>query len=283
MTRVVERTDRGGGKPGIVRVQTLGHNQRGEVVLQYERKIMVGPAPAVPGSALAGQAAGPSEAPASGAPTAFPWQDSPVVDLGELSPQGDPSLTGSGTYLEDFEPGDVIAHANGRTITDEHVALTYKVGNTHPLHFDRVYSKGLTGAMSGEPIVYGGLVFAWLEGLASRDVSENAVWELGFTEGYHTQPAVSGDTVAAVSRVLAVEPSPVYGDDLGIVTFQLVGVKGLSSSAAVKTYGADLFLKENDKKDKGKDKIAAKIFEIERRLLVKRRPRSGSRGAGTGP
>ena len=71
----------------------------------------------------------------------------------------------------------------------------------------------------------------------------------------------------------AVEPSPLLGDDLGVVTFQLVGVKGLSSTAAVKTYGADLFLKENDKKDRGKEKIAAKIFEIERRLLVKRRPR----------
>jgi 2-methylfumaryl-CoA hydratase len=87
---------------------------------------------------------------------------------------------------------------------------TYLVGNTHPLHFDRVYSTGLSGKMSGEPIVYGGLVFAWLEGLASRDVSENALWELGFTEGYHTQPAVSGDTVAALSRVVATEAPAEY-------------------------------------------------------------------------
>ena len=50
--------------------------------------------------------------------------------------------------------------------------------------------------MSGDPIVYGGLVFAWLDGLASRDVSEHAVG-LGFTEGYHTQPAIAGDTVGA--------------------------------------------------------------------------------------
>jgi len=271
MTRVVDRHDRGGGKPGIVRVQTLGINQRGEVVLQYERKIMVGPEPRAAASAPA-QAA--PQGAGGAAATPFPWDDAAAVDLGELRPRGaDPSLSGANTYFEDFEPGNVIVHANGRTITDEHVALTYKVGNTHPLHFDRVYSKGLTGAMSGEPIVYGGLVFAWLEGLASRDVSENAVWELGFTEGYHTQPAVSGDTVAAVSRVLAAEPAPVLGDDLGIVTFQLVGVKGLSAAAAVETHGADLFVKENDKKDKGKDKIAAKIFEIERRLLIKRRPK----------
>jgi len=67
----------------------------------------------------------------------------------------------------------------------------------------------------------------------------------------------------------------VAGGGLGVVTFQLVGVKGISAKAAVETYGADLFVKENDKKDRGKEKIPAKIFEIERRLLVKRRPRRG--------
>ena len=41
---------------------------------------------------------------------------------------------------------------------------------TLPLHFDRVFSSGLSGKMSGDPIVYGGLVFAWLDGLASRDI-----------------------------------------------------------------------------------------------------------------
>ena len=55
-----------------------------------------------------------------------------------------------------------------------------------------MYSAARSGAMSGEPIVYGGLVFAWLAGLASRDTSENALWDLGYTEGYHTQPTVGG-------------------------------------------------------------------------------------------
>jgi len=269
MTRVMDRHERGSGKPGIVRIRTLGVNQRDEVVLQYERKIMVAPDL---GPAAAPAAAGPEEARA-----AFPWVDEGSVDLGDLRLHAiDRSLTGRDTYFEDFEAGDIIAHANGRTITEEHLALTYKVGNTHPLHFDRVYSKGLSGAMSGEPIVFGGLVFAWLEGLASRDATENAVWEIGFTEGYHTQPAVAGDTVAAVSRVLGAEAvAGVAGGGLGVVTFQLVGVKGISAKAAVETYGADLFVKENDKKDRGKEKIPAKIFEIERRLLVKRRPRRG--------
>lgn len=259
-TKVMDRKARGEDKPGIVLIRTLGLNQHNQVVLQYERKIMVG----YRGDRL-------PTTPAPTTPVEFPWVEHPVVDLPITGGNYPAQLTGPNTYFEDFALGDLIVHANGRTITDEHMAWTYLVGNTHPLHFDRVYSTGLSGKMSGEPIVYGGLVFAWLEGLASRDVSENALWELGFTEGYHTQPAVSGDTVAALSRVVATETLP-NTDTAGIVTFQFIGVKNISAAAALETYGADLFIKENDKQKLSKDKLSSKIFEIERRLLIKRRP-----------
>ncbi len=259
-TKVIDRKARGEDKPGIVLIRTLGVNQHHQVVLQYERKIMVG----YRGDRL-------PTTPAPTTPVEFPWVEHPVAEL-PINAGGYPSqLTGPNTYFEDFSLGDLIVHANGRTITDEHMAWTYLVGNTHPLHFDRVYSTGLSGKMSGEPIVYGGLVFAWLEGLASRDVSENALWELGFTEGYHTQPAVSGDTVAALSRVVATETLP-NSDAAGIVTFQFIGVKNISAAAALETYGADLFIKENDKQKLSKEKLSSKIFEIERRLLIKRHP-----------
>jgi 2-methylfumaryl-CoA hydratase len=259
-TKVMDRKARGEDKPGIVLIRTLGINQHNQVVLQYERKIMVG----YRGDRL-------PTTPAPTTPVEFPWVEHPVVELPITGGHYPAQLTGPNTYFEDFSLGDLIVHANGRTITDEHMAWTYLVGNTHPLHFDRVYSTGLSGKMSGEPIVYGGLVFAWLEGLASRDVSENALWELGFTEGYHTQPAVSGDTVAALSRVVATETLP-NNDSAGIVTFQFIGVKNISASTALETYGADLFIKENDKQKLSKEKLSSKIFEIERRLLIKRRP-----------
>jgi len=259
-TKVIDRKARGEDKPGIVLIRTLGLNQHHQLVLQYERKIMVG----YRGDRL-------PTTPAPTTPVEFPWVEHPVVELPINGGGYRSQLTGPNTYFEDFSLGDLIVHANGRTITDEHMAWTYLVGNTHPLHFDRVYSTGLSGKMSGEPIVYGGLVFAWLEGLASRDVSENALWELGFTEGYHTQPAVSGDTVAALSRVVATEVLP-NNDATGIVTFQFIGVKNISAAAALETYGADLFIKENDKQKLSKEKISSKIFEIERRLLIKRRP-----------
>jgi len=258
-TKVLARKDRGADKPGIAQIRTVSVNQNDEVVLQYERKIFV----AWRGDRL-------PTTPAAEVHVAFPSEDAPRVQL----PLGDsrfaPGLTGPNTYVEDFTPGDIIVHANGRTITEEHMALTYLVGNSHPLHFDRVFSSGLSGKMSGDPIVYGGLVFAWLDGLASRDVSENAVWELGFTEGYHTQPAIAGDTVGALTRILAVEDAPGL-DDFAIVTMQLIGVKNISAAAALEKHGTDLFIKEDSKRALGKEKITDKIFEIERRLLIKRR------------
>jgi 2-methylfumaryl-CoA hydratase len=82
---------------------------------------------------------------------------------------------------------------------------------------------------------------------------------------------VSGDTVACLSRVLAAEDAPGI-PGAGIVTFQFIGVSGISAANALETYGADLFVKENNKKKLGMEKIGSKIFEIERRLLIKRRP-----------
>ena len=259
-TKVLERKDRGPEKPGITLIRTVGVNQDDEVVLQYERKIMVG----WRGDRL-------PTTPAPEITADFPGDISPRVELPLSGGSVAAGLTGPNTYFEDFQPGDIIVHANGRTITEEHMALTYMVGNSHPLHFDRVFSSGLSGKMSGDPIVYGGLVFAWLEGLASRDVSENAVWELGFTEGYHTQPAFAGDTIGALSRVLSVEDAP-GTDGYGVLTLQLIGVKNISAAAALQQHGADLFVKEDSKRALGKDKITDKIFEIERRLLLKRRP-----------
>jgi 2-methylfumaryl-CoA hydratase len=265
LTRVIERKTRGAGKPGIVTIQTLGLNQNDQVVLQYRRKIMVAERGDRPATT-------PLPASAQGDITTFPWVEEAEVGLPNF-PQVWPSgLTGPNTFFEDFLVGEVIVHANGRTITDEHLPLTYAVGNTHPLHFDRIFSSGLSGKMSGDPIVYGGLAFAWLEGLASRDVSENSVWDLGFTEGYHTQPTVGGDTLASLSRVLAAEDAPgELAAKFGVVSFQLIGVKNIIAANALARYGEDLFIKENDKKEIGKEKIEQKIFEVERRLLIRKR------------
>ena len=263
-TKVLKIDDKGADKPGIVHVRTLCLNQNNDLVLQYERKIMVFHANGKPlGN---GKPGNPS--------SFFPAQDKPVLKLPALMyPKDFRELTWESTYFDSFKAGQIYLHSNGRTITDEHFAWTYRVGNTHPLHYDKLYSKSLTGAMSGEPIVYGGLVFAWLIGMASRDISENMLWDLGYTEGYHTAPSISGDTVTSISRILSVEDmGDKYGIPAGEVHLQFIGLKNIKSSEAYEKYGIDLFSKENDKKKLGKEKIPEKIFEIERKLIIKKKP-----------
>jgi 2-methylfumaryl-CoA hydratase len=290
MTRVVDRKDRGVDKPGIITVETLAQNQDGRVVVQYRRKIMVprkGTDPIVdpPTHAEAvegGELGEANENPAT--ESAFPWKTTPKLHVPFVAGVSGWGLTSEGSCFSAFAPHQVWLHGNGRTVTDEHFGWTYQVMNTHPLHYDRLYSSGRSGPMSGEPIVYGGLVFAWLLGLASRDVGENVVAELGFHAGFHTQPTVAGDTLYALTRVLAVEdfPSgpagveagaePLLNAELGVVRMQLVGLKNLKPRAALDRYGADIFVAEDDKKRLGKEKIPEKVFEIERSVVVRRRP-----------
>ncbi len=254
LTKVIEKRERG-DKPGIVTIRTVAMNQKNEVVCRYNRKIMVAPG-------------GKKSEPTTIMGEKFPDDGRGAMNCAPTNKGPYPkNLTGTRTYFENFTVGEIIVHPNGRTITDEHVGWTYRLLNTHPLHYDKVYTKNAKLSGTGETVVYGGLVFAWLCGLASRDTSENILWDLGYTEGYHTQPAYTGDTVYAMSRVLAKEAD-------GIIQFQLIGVKNLGGKEALQKYGTDLFLKENGKKDMGKEKIPEKIFEIERQLLVKKRGNS---------
>jgi 2-methylfumaryl-CoA hydratase len=71
-TKVVDRKARGEDKPGIVLIRTLGVNQHNQVVLQYERKIMVG----YRGDRL-------PTTPAPTTPVEFPWVEHPVVDIAD--------------------------------------------------------------------------------------------------------------------------------------------------------------------------------------------------------
>lgn len=297
-TRIVDRKDRGVGKPGIITVETLAENQEGRVVIQYRRKIMVprrGDGPIEDNTEVGGmggmggvgagieagqfgEAGGADEA-SDRAAASFNWKTTPKLHLPFVGGVSGWGLTSERSCVSAFKAGQVWVHANGRTVTDEHFGWTYQVMNTHPLHYDRMYSQGRSGKMSGEPIVYGGLVFAWLLGLASRDMSENAVAELGFHAGFHTQPTVAGDTLYALSRVLSVEPFPQadgegagVAAELGVVRVQLIGVKNLRSDAALDKYGAELFIAEDDKKRLGKEKIPEKVFEIERSLVVRVNP-----------
>ena len=68
------------------------------------------------------------------------------------------SLTGSGNYFEDFEVGQVIRHARGKTITElENVNITNMVMNTAQGHFN---VDQMSKTPLGKILCYGGVSFS---------------------------------------------------------------------------------------------------------------------------
>ena len=113
-------------------------------------------------------------------------------------------LTRGDNLYEDFTVGDVILHPRGRTVGDEHMALTNIVLNTAQLHFNQAMCDADPKTYyGGKRIVYGGVVFAFVSGLASEETAENAVAELSYDEGRHTNPVFAGDTLFAESTILS--------------------------------------------------------------------------------
>jgi len=152
-------------------------------------------------------------------------------------------VTRDDNYFEDFAVGDVLVHPRGRTLGDsEHMMITNFVLNTAELHFNQaLVDKEPEIYFGGKRVVYGGIVFAFVVGLASEETSENAICDLGYDNGKHTNPVFAGDTLFAESTVLEKKPSD--RPDAGVVKFKLIG-----------------------KNQKGQQ-----VLEIEREVLVKRR------------
>ena len=246
------------GDRGVVHVRTSLLREDSTVVCRFERRALV----------RAGKLEGRPDAGYGPAPRT----DAAATD-------GDPRLPpelrdfvrvprrtrGFAGFAEDFAVGDVITHEAGRTVSEaEHMQLTDLVRNSHPLHFDEVYCKE-GASFAGTRVVYGGLVFAWVVSLTSRDTCGNVLWNLGFGQGAHPSGVVAGDTLFASSKVLKNEP---HDAATARVTFRLVGTKNVRGAKLLEK-GADLFTAELGKTE---GKVPEKVFEIDRTVLMRKRP-----------
>jgi len=105
-----------------------------------------------------------------------------------------------GRYYEDFAVGDTYKHWPGRTITAaDNTWFTLLTMNQHPIHFDEEYAKK---SEFGKPLVNSTLTLAIVVGMSVRDVSQNAVANLGWTDIAMPAPVFNGDTLYAESTVL---------------------------------------------------------------------------------
>jgi len=152
--------------------------------------------------------------------------------------------TGDHNYFEDFTEGDVIEHRRGKTVSEvDNVLLTNLVMNTAEAHFNE---DSMLETEFGERIVFGGINLAIVNGLASPDITENAIRELSYDDVRFTNPVYHGDTLYAESEVLEKRPSD-HREDAGIVTFRV----------------------------RGHNQDGDQVLEAAKTVLVKRRPAGG--------
>jgi 2-methylfumaryl-CoA hydratase len=248
------------GDRGVVHVRTSLVIDQKTTVCTFERKALVRRGAA--GERLEGR---PERAPAAKADVPPPGNTPRLPKALRDGVRVPARAAGFAGFARDFAEGDVILHDIGRTVGEsEHMQLTDLCRNSHPLHDDEVYCAD-GGSFAKTRVVYGGLVFAWVASLASRDTTGNVLWDLGFGEGAHPAGVIAGDTLFAASRVQKVEP---HDATTSRVTFRLVGTKN-KKPAALLDAGVDLFTPELGRKD---GKIAEKVFEIDRTVLMLNEP-----------
>lgn len=125
-----------------------------------------------------------------------------------------------GRFFEDFEVNAEYRHWPGRTITEaDNTWFTLLTMNTHPLHFDTHYA---AGTVFERPIVNSCLTFSIVAGMSVRDISQNAIANLGFEKIEIPAPLFNGDTMYASTVVLDKRVSR-SDPTRGIVTVKTTG------------------------------------------------------------
>ena len=196
---------------GNVWVATRGRNQRGEVVLEFTRWVMV----------RKRQPKKPS-----------PFLDSPVVPklpaqvgVDDLPPfHGALPMTqqtGGRWFFEDYAPGERIDHYDGMTVNQsDHVSFTRLFQNSAKVHMDAVLTEG-------KPLVYGGLPLAIAYAQAFNGL-ENRSGVVAINSAAHANPCHAGTTIYSYSEVL--EAHDLGSSPYGALRLRLVAVRDADPS-----------------------------------------------------
>jgi 2-methylfumaryl-CoA hydratase len=224
---------------GVVHVQSVARNQAGRVVLAYQRKVQV---------FRLDENARLDEGEIPAPPAAVELELPAYRARAHYAPRA--HLSSPDTYFEDLAPGDTLEHARGRTLTDEHIALTGMLDNTAQVHCNRaLIERDPARYLGGQLVVYGGIPFALALGLSSRDVADNSLGDLCYRTGRHTAPVFAGDTLVATTELVARRDCP-GRPDLGILEVILRGYK---------------------LEEPGPAERRVEVFHLERELILKRR------------
>ncbi len=197
---------------GVVYLRSQGFNQRGTMVLDYVRWVMVrkrdvnAPAPQEQVPTL------PRALSAESLGDACPAFDHKHYDL---------ALSGSRFRWADYKLGEKIDHIDGFTVEEaEHQMATRLYQNTAKVHFNQfVEGQG----RFGRRLIYGGHVISLARSISFNGLG-NAFQVAGINSGRHVAPLFAGATVFAWSEVLDSQPLP-GRDDVGALRLRTIATR----------------------------------------------------------
>ncbi len=201
---------------GVVYVRSTGTNQKGEMVVDYVRWVMVRKrdvaavvaeekVPDLPGSVAAADL---------------------VIPAGLHAAKYDTVLAGSPHLWDDYAVGEKIDHVDGTTIEEaEHMMATRLWQNTAKVHFNQ-HTEGQ--GRFGRRLIYGGHIISIARALSFNGLG-NAFKIVAINGGRHVNPTFAGDTIYAWSDVL--EKLEIPGrTDIGALRLRLVALKNQSAA-----------------------------------------------------
>ena len=244
VSEVIGLRENSNGKTGTVYVRSVGTNQRGEMVLDYVRWVMV----------RKGNLEAPTPEPV------VPMLSDKVPEGDLLVPDGldlvryDTDLAGSPHFWDDYEAGEKIDHVDAMTVEEaDHMTATRLYQNTAKVHFNQHTEKD---GRFGRRIVYGGHIISLARSFSFNGLA-NAFKVVAINGGRHVAPIFAGDTVYAWSQVVEKTALPGRAD---------VGALRLRTLAAKDKACADF----PDKNDEGKYDPAV-VLDFDYTVLMPRK------------
>jgi acyl dehydratase len=124
----------------------------------------------------------------------------------------------AGRYYDEWQVGDVIAHAITRTVTEtDNLLISTLTHNPQPLHLDHEAAKTTE---FGKPLVNSCFTFSLAVGISVGDTTLGTlVANLGYDEVKFPKPVFAGDTLRIESEVVALRESS-SRPNAGIVTWE---------------------------------------------------------------
>lgn len=146
----------------------------------------------------------------------------------------------AGKYFEELEPGMVIHHALGKTITEaEHMLFCGMTMNQQPLHINEDFA---SKTEYGQRLVNGLLTMSLVVGISVAETTEGTiVANLGYENVRHPAPVFHGDTIYAETVVISKRESK-SRPNAGVITLTHKG-RNQRGEIVVEVTRSALFLK----------------------------------------